>query len=386
MAAVSDLAGSGGAERHFSDLFAHLRAIHPDRITFLTSRDALGRLQAAGHLRDSNAVLALPLGSRPAMTKANIAWMTVSLLWATMTRGFEVLHVVLPTPSYVPFFAVLSLLPRALRPRLVISVIDCTLAHNLDQTRIDDAYERQVVAAHRLYFTWTKLDGVFTWYEAFAEAARRLRLFPPAAIVRTARYCFTDVSRFAPSETKARVVLWVGRLSKQKRPLLFVEAVALLRQRHPQLTEGWRFEMYGRGALEGAVRSAIEAHRLTDILTLSHTPDLSPIAARSQLFVSTQAFENFTSLAMLEAMSAGNAVIAEDVGQTREYVRHGENGFVVEGGTPSAFAAGVARYLQQDELHVSMAEASRRLATTIHTVEHAANDVVEFWRGVAASP
>jgi glycosyltransferase involved in cell wall biosynthesis len=98
--------------------------------------------------------------------------------------------------------------------------------------------------------------------------------------------------------------------------------------------------------------------------------------------VSTQAIENFTTLAMLEAMASGNAVIAENVGQTGEFVRHGENGLLVSPATVEAFADAMAEYLRHPERHDALAAASRSLATSVHTIEHFADDIIAFWRAV----
>src|SRR5690606_37758579 len=185
-----------------------------------------------------------------------------------------------------------------------------------------------------------------------------------------------------PAGTKQPVVVFAGRLSAQKRPLLFVDAVAALREREPDLVRGWRFEMYGGGVLHQAVCERISARGLDDVLTLTAAHDMAPVFARSRLYVSTQAVENFTSLAMLEAMASGNAVIAEDVGQTREFVRAGENGLLVDRATPESFAGAMAEYLRHPEWHDRMAAASRALTTDVHTVEHAADDIVAFWRDV----
>jgi glycosyltransferase involved in cell wall biosynthesis len=87
---------------------------------------------------------------------------------------------------------------------------------------------------------------------------------------------------------------------------------------------------------------------------------------------------------MLEAMAAGNAVIAEDVGQTAEYVHHGENGLLVKQGTAEQFAAAIARYLRESNRQEQRSSASRSIAVDVHTIEHAADDIVSFWRTVAA--
>ena len=383
MVAVADLSGSGGAERYFSDLFDYLRHRHPGRIRLITSRAALRRLQAAGHLTSAESVTALPLGAAPGRGLLNLLWVTLLLMLSTLGRGIDIVHICLPTPTYVPFAAVLGWLPRRWRPAVVITVIDCTVAHNLTATEVRDEYERQVLTAHRWYGRWTRPDGVFSWYQAFVDAAERLRLFPPRTRLAAARFCFTDVSRFRPSPARDNVIVFAGRLSEQKRPLLFVDAVAAVADRAPALLAGWRAEMYGRGVLEERVRQRIRERHLDGRLTLGHSHDLSPVFARSRLFVSTQALENFTSLAMLEAMAAGNAVIAENVGQTAAYVHDGENGFLVDEATPDAFAGAIERFLSHPKLHGRMSEASRLVATSEHTIEHAAGDIVAFWQQVA---
>jgi glycosyltransferase involved in cell wall biosynthesis len=348
----------------------------------LTDQASLQRLRDAGRWHNLDGVVALALGPRPASSRAGILRLTIALLGATLGRGLDVVHICLPTPSYVPYVALLTALPRACRPRVAITVIDCTLAPNLATNAPADLYEQQVMDAHRLYFKWTRLDAVYSWYQSFVDAAKSLRLLPDRTTVTPARHCFTDPARFQPA-VKENVVIFSGRLSTQKRPLLFVDAIASLRRRHAALVAGWRFVMYGGGVLEPEVRARIAEHGLGDVLTLSRAPDLAPVFARTRLFVSTQAFENFTSLAMLEAMAAGNAVIAEDVGQTREFVRPGENGFLVSPASVDGFADAIAEYIRRPELSAPMATVSRAMATKVHTIENFAADITAFWNRLA---
>jgi glycosyltransferase involved in cell wall biosynthesis len=281
----------------------------------------------------------------------------------------------------VPYLATLGVLPRALRPRLALTVIDCTLPESFRAPPPLGTYERQVLDAHRFYFRWTRLDGIYSWYRAFVAAANGIRI-AGHPLARAARFCFTEPDRFSPQPIKERIILFAGRLSEQKRPIMFVDAVARLRQREPELLRGWRVSLYGRGVLEPAVRERIAQLGLSDIATLTHSIDMAPAFARSRLLVSTQAIENFTSLSMLEAMSAGNAVIAEDVGQTREFVRHQQNGLLVASASADAFADAIAEYLRHPERHDAMAKASRSIATDEHTLEHFAEDITTFWSDV----
>jgi glycosyltransferase involved in cell wall biosynthesis len=382
MAAVGDLSSSGGAERQFSDLHAFLRTHPIADVTLISARASLARLRQALRLQDATRVIALPLGQRPAKGIVGVAWLTLLLLWVSFLRRFDIVHICLPTPSYVPYAAILSWLPRAIRPRIVLNVIDCTLAHNLSAARVDDLYERQVVDAHRMYFRWVRLDGIYTWYQSFVNCCRDYAHVAPRVLVRAARFCFTNPGRFAPAAEKEQLIVFAGRLSTQKRPLLFVEAVAALRERWPELIRGWRFEMYGGGPLEAAVRQSISRQGLNDLMVLTHTPDLSGVFARSRIFVSTQALENFTSLAMLEAMAAANVIVAENVGQTLEFVRPGENGFLASAPTVDAFVDALAECLRCVDSHEALGAESRRLATEVHTVAHFANDIASFWHDV----
>ena len=376
---VGDLSGSGGTERQFTELFEHLRHEGSTRVDLITSSMGLERLQHIGRLASVDHVHALPLGPNPAQTKAGILNLTRMLMSATLRERWDVVHICQPTPVYVPYAAMLRLLPKAIRPRLALTVVDCTLAPHLrSAVPATDVYEQQVVDAHRLYFRWTALDGIYSWYRAFVDVARALRLTPGTTLA-AAPYCFTDTTRFVPGN-KERLVVFAGRLSNQKRPLLFVDAIASLFRRYPGLADGWQFVMYGAGPLKDSVEARIRECDLGGRLSLTKTPDMAPIFARSTLFVSTQAVENFTSLAMLEAMAAGNAIVAEDTGQTDQFVKDGDNGLLVKGAAPDAFADAIASFLKQPGRHAAMAAASRRLATEVHTVGNFAGDITAFWQ------
>lgn len=380
MVVVSDLGGSGGAERLFSQLHEYLQASPgPAHATLITATSSLAKLQAAGRLSPPTGVIALSLGAHPGRGRLGVAWMTLRLIWTILRRRFDVVHICLPSPIYMPLVAVLGRLPAWLRPRLSLTVIDCTLAHSLESPPPQGTYEAQVLDAHRMYVRWGKLDAIYSWYRAFVDVASRHAAVAGASTVRAARFCFTEPGRFAPAATKETLIVFAGRLSEQKRPLLFVDAVAALRQRHPGLADGWRFEIYGKGVLEQQVAQRLADRGLADVMRLGHATDMAPVFARSRLFVSTQAFENFTSLSMLEAMAAGNAVIAEDVGQTAEFVRHDENGLLVTGATADGFADAMAHYVSRPEQHERMARASRALATEVHTIDHFAADITAFW-------
>jgi glycosyltransferase involved in cell wall biosynthesis len=61
-----------------------------------------------------------------------------------------------------------------------------------------------------------------------------------------------------------------------------------------------------------------------------------------------------------DLLAAGVPVVAEAVGQNREYIRHGETGWLVEPGDVVAFAAAVVRLLEDAPLRERLGQAAAR--------------------------
>jgi len=337
---AGDLSGGGGAERQFADFFDHCSA-HPDgrfRLSLLTDRYLFEQLRATGRLSGSGDIVILGGPSRrpPRLrTIRGIAYnlgLTARLLWALARNRYDMVHVCMLLPGHFSAMTLLRLLPRKFRPLITVMVIDCTFAHRLDS---------DAVLKHGTYFHFLRPDGVFTWYEKAREVIVR-DLVRPSVPVRAARYCFANTTRFQPAATKQPQIVWAGRMDEQKDPLFFVEAVRIAFADSPGIFSRWTFRMFGKGPLEPAVRRKIAEAGLGERIEVSFAADLAPVFAASSIFVSTQSFENFTSLAMMEAMSAGNAIASRNVGQTGYFVRPGSNGLLLERDTPEGLAVVLA--------------------------------------------
>jgi len=68
------------------------------------------------------------------------------------------------------------------------------------------------------------------------------------------------------------------------------------------------------------------------------------------------------SMLILEAMSAGKAVVATDVGGNSQLINDGENGLLVEAKYPEALAQAMIQLLSDREAAVSFGEEGRRVA------------------------
>jgi len=59
-------------------------------------------------------------------------------------------------------------------------------------------------------------------------------------------------------------------------------------------------------------------------------------------------------------MAAGLAIVAEDVGQSSEYIEHGRSGLLVEAGDTEALARCVVRLLRDESLRGALGNEARR--------------------------
>jgi glycosyltransferase involved in cell wall biosynthesis len=186
------------------------------------------------------------------------------------------------------------------------------------------------------------------------EAANLRALSPGDALRATVIDNFTDVERFKPAEGRERLVVFAARLHPEKGALRFVEAMALVHRQAPDACIG----LFGRGEEEVEVGSAIARHGLTGNVERGFVTNMAPVFARTAVFVSCQLHENLGSSSLLEAMASGAAVVATDVGSTREIVDDAVGACVAP--TAHAIAEAVLALLRDPARRDLCGEAARR--------------------------
>jgi len=370
---IPPLRGGGGVERYFADLVAAFAKRGDTGVTAVLCTDPASLEAFRGIDRDIDPehLLCWPANTRCGQVRA---------MWRDLRAGrFDVVHLVQALPRYLPWLWITA--HRAQRPAIVLNVNDSRLSHLLAGGTLTPPMARCERLTYRAYFASAALDGLMCWYERFVEAS--LAWHGKRAVhVHAARYCFVDTERFKPVAKKAPWVVWSGRLVEYKRPVLFLEGIAHARTTQPAAMRGWRVFMFGDGPMRRAVVEAIGRFGLSDIVTIGNPDELGGTLAHSRLFVSTQDHENFTSLAMLEAMACGNAVLARDVGQTRAFVRPGANGLLCAGDDAAAIGDALLGYLRQPERHAAWQHESRRITLEEHCAHAVVDEFAGFWRNV----
>lgn len=170
-------------------------------------------------------------------------------------------------------------------------------------------------------------------------------------------------------------LLWVGRFSAEKDPLLFVRTVAALRERGRPVAAA----MVGDGPMGDEVRAAVERRGLEDAIALpGWVDDPSGWYRRARTFVLTSR-RDALPLTLVEAMASGVAPVAPPVGNVPDLVADGETGVLADR-DPAHLADAVAGLLDDDERRSRLARAAAA-AGAEHSLDAAADD----WDDVLAA-
>ena len=139
-------------------------------------------------------------------------------------------------------------------------------------------------------------------------------------------------------------VAFVGRLTDIKRPDRFIGAVAAIAAAVP----GVRVAVIGDGPDAPMLHEQVAALGLTDNVSfLGQRADVDQLLAATRVFILTSRSEGL-SIAMLEAMAAGAVPVVADVGDLRDAIGHGENGFLVDQDDIAGYATAAIRLLTDE--------------------------------------
>jgi glycosyltransferase involved in cell wall biosynthesis len=125
-----------------------------------------------------------------------------------------------------------------------------------------------------------------------------------------------------------RRLLSVGRLDREKNPVLLAEVLARLRARD----EAWTLEVVGEGPAHGALARRADELGVAHALSFSgYVPAGEALWERfrsSHAFLHVSLTEGMPSV-LLEAQAAGTPVVASDVGGVGSLIRQGKTGLLI---------------------------------------------------------
>jgi glycosyltransferase involved in cell wall biosynthesis len=180
-------------------------------------------------------------------------------------------------------------------------------------------------------------------------------------------------------ETDA-VVGYAGRFVPIKDLPTLVEAFAILSARHPN---AWLI-MAGDGPLRPAIERLIDRLELRSrVRLLGWSSDLVALYATMDVCALSSLNEG-TPVAVIEAMAAGRAVVATNVGGVPDVVENGRTGVLVPARDASALASALDALLTDPAARLRMGEAAKAMVASRFTVDRLVDDVHRLYERALA--
>jgi L-malate glycosyltransferase len=193
-----------------------------------------------------------------------------------------------------------------------------------------------------------------------------------------------DAHRFFPSRGPASTdFILVGRLVPVKRIDVFLEAISIVKRHVP----GVHATIVGDGPLRAALERQAASLGISENVSFpGPQTNVGDWLRTARAFVLTSDSEGI-ALSLMEAMSCGLPAIVSDVGDLRELVEHGANGYVVRDRRPEVFADRMLELLTDQTQLAQLAYRARQTSSRlqISSAAHSWDDALRAHRSIPAS-
>lgn len=193
-------------------------------------------------------------------------------------------------------------------------------------------------------------------------------------------YNGVDRNIFSPGAKKTEgglTVVSVARIDPVKDFFNLLQAAAVVREQIPDV----KFVVYGSVGVPNyyeeclALRSRLNLEET--FIFAGHTDDVPNALRQADVVVLSSITEGFP-YSVVEAMMAGKAIVATDVGGVKEALA--DCGIVVPPRNPEALARGLITLLSEPQLRTFLEEEARRRALNVFTLEKATQSYYKAYR------
>ena len=177
-----------------------------------------------------------------------------------------------------------------------------------------------------------------------------------------------------------RVVLSVGRLSREKAHDDLLEAFKLLRETKPDIS--LKLIIVGDGPERARLEATAESLGCKDRVAFAgQVSDVQSFYAMADVFALPSLSEGSPNV-LLEAMAANLPIVATAVGGVPEIVANNESALLVSPNDPPALAAALATLLTDEDLAQRLAKEAATMVDTRFAPDNYARFLVEIYREV----
>ena len=168
---------------------------------------------------------------------------------------------------------------------------------------------------------------------------------------------------------------FVARATKQKSPLLFLQAVELAHARHPKV----KGLFVGEGDMDDEVDAYISQHQMRGYLYRSKfRTDVPDVLKTIDVYCLPSLWEGL-SIALLEAMAMGKAIVATPTDGTRELIADRENGLVVPFNDATRLADAILEMGNDQQLFSRCSIGARALVAERFDARRVADSVMHIY-------
>jgi len=178
-----------------------------------------------------------------------------------------------------------------------------------------------------------------------------------------------------------KIILSIGRLSKEKGHIDLIDAFAKLFERKPEINA--RLILVGDGPERDRLHAAANASAFGGrIIFVGQVSRVQPFYAIADVFVLPSHSEGSPNV-LLEAMAANVPVVATSVGGVPEIVENEASALLIPVNHPAAMASAIARLLNDRSLANRLTNVASGLIKRNHSPELYARSLIELYRELA---
>ena len=172
------------------------------------------------------------------------------------------------------------------------------------------------------------------------------------------------------------VVGFVGRLSREKGPDIFIQAASEVLRHYERV----KFILAGDGPELSTLQALIDELRIGErVLLLRHITDMVPLYQDFDIMVAPSRREGLP-IAILEGMASGLPVIATSVGEVPKIIEHGRTGLLTSSEDPQLVSEKILDLLRNPAKRVELGTAAKLLITELFSAERMARDYLQFYQ------
>jgi len=377
---VNDISGGGGAERFFSDFFVRYYSTADSGFNLYLFSDlsTVNQLKKANRLGNINKGIIL---FKNFNNRLKYFLEGIQFFYLLYRYKIDIVHI--SNYSVYDFDRIIFVRKYSLfrKVKFVSTLVNCMIPHVLDNKIHKDysSYQLRFITHHNLL----RFEGIFTWYDSVKNYFQQNKLYFNQPIIQSVHSIYINSDKFKPEFPKENIFIYAARLEINKKPDWYIQAISILLSIAPEIKNNWRFLFYGSGSLKEYINQLIKDLKLEEVVALEENNDLSDIFQKTSCFISSQDYENYSSMSMMEAMACGNAIITRNVGQTHLLVKDGYNGYYPDQDSPEGLAKAMLKYIRlSNPEREKMQNKSIEIIRTQHSYEKFKQIIEKFWQEV----